>query len=79
MVARQWIRPLTSRDVGAFGHLGHAYRGIPLAWDRGAPALGQDNQYVFQEILGLDNAEYKRLVAGGVAVQDYLDRQGNPY
>jgi crotonobetainyl-CoA:carnitine CoA-transferase CaiB-like acyl-CoA transferase len=79
VVARQWIKPLASRDVGTFGHLGHAYRGIPLVWDRGAPALGQDNQYVFQEILGLDDAEYERLVAGEVAVEVYLDRQGQPY
>jgi crotonobetainyl-CoA:carnitine CoA-transferase CaiB-like acyl-CoA transferase len=79
VVARHWIRPLASRDVGTFDHLGHPYRGVPLAWDRGAPALGQDNRYVFQHILGLDDREYERLVAEGVAVEDYLDRQGNPY
>ena len=50
--ARQWIRPLTSLDVGTFNHLGHAFRGIPMAWERGAPTLGQDNEYVFKEVLG---------------------------
>lgn len=79
VVARQWIRPLSARDVGTFGHLGQPYRGLPLVWERGAPALGQDNQYVFEEILGLSEAEYQRLVAEGVAVEDYLDRDGRPY
>jgi crotonobetainyl-CoA:carnitine CoA-transferase CaiB-like acyl-CoA transferase len=77
--ARQWIRPLATRDVGTFDHLGHPYRGIPLAWERGAPALGEDNEYVFKQILGLDDDRYQRLVAERIAVEDYLDRQGNPY
>ena len=79
IVDRQWIRPLASRDVGSFNHLGQAFRGIPLDWERGAPTLGEDNAYVFQEILGLDDDEYQRLVAAGVATEDYLDRDGNPY
>jgi crotonobetainyl-CoA:carnitine CoA-transferase CaiB-like acyl-CoA transferase len=79
IAARQWIRPLTSLDVGTFDHLGHAFRGIPMAWERGAPTLGQDNEYVFKEILGLDDAEYDRLVAERVATTDYFDRDGNPY
>jgi crotonobetainyl-CoA:carnitine CoA-transferase CaiB-like acyl-CoA transferase len=79
VAAREWIRPLTTRDVGTYPHLGQAFRGIPLAWDRGAPSLGEDNEYVFQRILGLDDAEYQRLVAEGVAVEDYLDSEGNPY
>ena len=57
--AREWIRPLPSTDVGDFGHLGHAFRGIPLAWERGAPLLGQDNEYVFKDILGLSDDEYR--------------------
>ena len=79
IAAREWIRPLTSRDVGTFNHLGHAFRGIPMAWERGAPTLGQDNEYVFKEVLGLDDAEYDRLVAERVATNDYYDRDGNPY
>ena len=78
VLAREWIRPLASRDVGSFPHLGHAFRGIPLAWEQGAPALGQDNEYVFKAMLGLSDAEYDRLVVDRVAVQDYLDPQGNP-
>src|SRR5207302_323605 len=29
VVAREWIRPLTARDVGTFPHLGQPFRGIP--------------------------------------------------
>jgi hypothetical protein len=50
-----------------------------MVWERGAPALGQDNEYVFKEILGLDDAQFQRLVTGRVATEDYLDPQGNPY
>lgn len=77
--AREWIRPLTSPDVGTFNHLGHAFRGIPLAWDRGSPTLGQDNEYVFKKVLGLDDLEYDRLVGERIATEDYLDAEGNPY
>lgn len=79
IAARAWIRPLTSLDVGTFDHLGHAFRGIPMVWDRGAPTLGQDNEYVFKEILGIDDDEYDRLVAERVATEDYFDRDGNAY
>jgi crotonobetainyl-CoA:carnitine CoA-transferase CaiB-like acyl-CoA transferase len=77
--ARGWIRPLESRDVGTFNHLGQMFQGLPLAWERGAPTLGQDNRYVFQEVLGLDDAAYEELVADRIAVEDYLDKDGVPY
>lgn len=76
--ARAWIRPLASRDVGTHHHLGPPFRGLPMVWERGAPTLGQDNEYVFKEVLGLDDAEYARLVDRGVAIEDYLDADGNP-
>ena len=76
---REWIRPLESRDVGSYPHLGQAFRGLPLSWERGAPALGEDNEYVFQRILGLSEGEYRGLVADRVASEDYLDPTGQPY
>ncbi len=78
IVARQWIQPLSSIDVGTFDHLGRSFRGVPMAWERGAPALGQDNEYVLKEILGMSDEAYAHLVAEHVAVEDYLDREGNP-
>ncbi len=79
IVARGWIQPLPSRDVGTYPHLGHAFSGIPLAWERGAPALGEDNEYVFKDLLGLSDDDYQLLVKKRVASEDYLDAQGNPY
>jgi crotonobetainyl-CoA:carnitine CoA-transferase CaiB-like acyl-CoA transferase len=79
VIARDWVRPITTRDVGSFNHLGHPFRGIPLAWGKGAPALGEDNEYVFKQILGLDDDEYKHLVDERIAVEDFLDAAGNPY
>jgi|HubBroStandDraft_1064217.scaffolds.fasta_scaffold11246_2 crotonobetainyl-CoA:carnitine CoA-transferase CaiB-like acyl-CoA transferase len=78
VVSREWIRPLANRDVGSFNHFGHSFRGIPMAWERGAPTLGEDNEYVMREILGLDATAYDRLIQDHVAVEDYLDSRGNP-
>ena len=79
VMAREWIRPLTSLDVGPFPHLGQAVRGIPLAWERGAPVLGQDNEYVYRSLLGLSVREYELLVGRGAITENYLDAEGNPY
>jgi crotonobetainyl-CoA:carnitine CoA-transferase CaiB-like acyl-CoA transferase len=78
VAARGWIRPLTSTDVGTYPHIGHAFTGLPMAWDRGSPVLGEDNEYVFGKLLGLDDETYQRLQAARVIVDDYLDADGNP-
>jgi crotonobetainyl-CoA:carnitine CoA-transferase CaiB-like acyl-CoA transferase len=78
VAARRWIRPLPSTDVGTYPHIGHAFTGLPLAWDRGSPVLGEDNEYVFAKLLGLDDDTRQRLEAAGVIVTDYLDDNGNP-
>jgi crotonobetainyl-CoA:carnitine CoA-transferase CaiB-like acyl-CoA transferase len=78
VAAREWLRPLSSTDVGTYPHIGHAFRGIPQTWKRGSPVLGEDNRYVFQDILGLDGAAYSRLVDARIAVEDYLDPDGQP-
>ena len=76
--ARDWIRPLTSTDVGTHLHLGHAFVGVPQAWRRGSPALGEDNEYIYRKVLGLSDDEYERLVEAKVIVNDYLDANGDP-
>ncbi len=75
---RGWIRPLTGRDVGTHPHIGHAFRGIPQTWWRGSPVLGEDNDYVYKKLLGVDD-DYERLVADKVIVDDYLDANGEPF
>ena len=69
---------LTSRDVGTYPHIGYAFQGVPQAWDRGAPVLGEDNDYVFRKVLQLDDEEYQRYVDAKVIVDDYLDADMNP-
>jgi crotonobetainyl-CoA:carnitine CoA-transferase CaiB-like acyl-CoA transferase len=76
--ARGWIKPLASREVGPYPHISYAFQGVPQAWDRGSPALGEDNDYVYRKLLGVDDDEYQRLVADKVIVEDYLDRDMNP-
>lgn len=75
---RGWIRPLRSTDVGDHPHLGHAFGGLPQAWQRGSPALGEDNRYVYQDILGLDDEDYEQLLELRIAVEDYLDQNLRP-
>lgn len=78
VAAREWIKPMTSRDVGTYPHIGYAFQGLPQAWDRGAPVLGEDNDYVFRKLLQLDDDEYQRYVDAKVIVDDYLDADMNP-
>lgn len=78
VAARNWIRPMTSRDVGTYPHIGYAFQGLPQVWERGAPVLGEDNDYVFRKVVQLDDEEYQRYVDARVIVDDYLDADLNP-
>jgi crotonobetainyl-CoA:carnitine CoA-transferase CaiB-like acyl-CoA transferase len=75
---RGWLRPLSTTDTGTHPHLGHAFAGLPMVWERGSPGLGEDNRYVYQGVLGLDDAAYAHLVETRIAVSDYLDADLNP-
>jgi crotonobetainyl-CoA:carnitine CoA-transferase CaiB-like acyl-CoA transferase len=65
-IARGWIRPLAATDVGTHLHVGH-----------GSPSLGEDNEYVYKKVLGVDDDEYERLIEARVVTSDYLDSAGN--
>jgi crotonobetainyl-CoA:carnitine CoA-transferase CaiB-like acyl-CoA transferase len=79
VVERQWMRPLQSDDVGVHLHPGPAFSGGPHVWRHGSPTLGQDNEYVYKEILGVSDADYERYTAEKHIAVDYLDPDGNPY
>lgn len=64
---------------GLFFELDHpvigpaTFEGVPIKFSamtadnwRSAPCLGEDNAYVFQEVLGMDDDEYEELTAEGV-------------
>jgi crotonobetainyl-CoA:carnitine CoA-transferase CaiB-like acyl-CoA transferase len=78
VAARGWLQPLATTDIGTYLHISHAFTGVPQAWRRGSPALGEDNEYVYRKLLGLDEDSYERLVEAKVVVSDYLDADGNP-
>ena len=76
---RGWQQPLHSLDVGTHLHPGLPYRGVPQVWRRGSPVLGEDNEYVYKEILGVSDDEFERLRREKILAEDYLDPLGEPY
>jgi crotonobetainyl-CoA:carnitine CoA-transferase CaiB-like acyl-CoA transferase len=77
--ARRWLRPLTSRDVGTHLYPGLPYHGVPQEWWRGSPGLGEDNAYVYKEIIRVSDEEYEQFAADKILAEDYLDPSGSPY
>jgi len=76
---RGWLRPLESLDVGTHLHPGFAFRGVPQAWRRGSPTLGEDNEYVYKEILEVSDEDYERYRDEKILAEDYLDPSGRPF
>ena len=76
---RQWQQPLESLDVGTHLHPGLPYRGVPQRWWRGSPVLGQDNEYVYKEILEVTDEDFERYRRDLILADDYLDPTGAPY
>jgi crotonobetainyl-CoA:carnitine CoA-transferase CaiB-like acyl-CoA transferase len=66
--SRGHFLPLPHPKMGAFPMDSLPYRmdGIQPAPEQAAPCLGQDNAYVFHELLGLSGAEYADLEGEGV-------------
>jgi crotonobetainyl-CoA:carnitine CoA-transferase CaiB-like acyl-CoA transferase len=79
LAARRWFRPATSRDVGTFLHAGSIFHGVPHRWDSGAPVLGEHNDYVYRDILGIGDGELEALRGDGILAEDYVDTAGRPY
>ena len=77
-LARGWMQPLLSLDMGVHPHPGWAYQGVPQVWDHGSPVLGEHNEYVYKQILGVSDEDYERYRAERMLADDYLDRDGNP-
>lgn len=72
--ARRYFRELTHLECGTHLHPGHPWKpsGMELRWERGAPVLGQDNEYVYKELLGFTDADYAALEAEGQIGTDYV-------
>jgi crotonobetainyl-CoA:carnitine CoA-transferase CaiB-like acyl-CoA transferase len=65
--AREHFVPLTHPVMGPglYEHNGFRLSDAPAGYDRAGPTLGQDNDWVLGELLGLSPAEQQRLVDDG--------------
>ncbi|MPY95177.1 MAG: hypothetical protein GEV08_19615 [Acidimicrobiia bacterium] len=79
LAARGFYRVNSSPEVPPTLVPNHLWRwdGPPLAWGP-FNRLGDHNEYVFREVLGLSEAEYAALDADGHLSLDYLDADGTP-
>jgi crotonobetainyl-CoA:carnitine CoA-transferase CaiB-like acyl-CoA transferase len=71
---RGFFQLLEHPSCGAHFHAGANFqmdRTPPRLW-RAAPTLGQDNEYVYKEILGVSDAQYEEFVAQGHAGTEYV-------
>jgi crotonobetainyl-CoA:carnitine CoA-transferase CaiB-like acyl-CoA transferase len=79
VVDRGWLQPLESYDVGTHPHPSYPYRGAPQVWSHGSPTLGEHNEYVYKDILGVSDQDFDRYAEQRMLATDYLDRDGNPF
>ncbi|MEZ4501825.1 MAG: CoA transferase [Dehalococcoidia bacterium] len=72
---RDWFEPITRDDIGTFDQPGYLFQfdGTEMPPRRPPPRLGEDNEYVYRELLGMDKAEYEALVASGEVGTRYPD------
>jgi crotonobetainyl-CoA:carnitine CoA-transferase CaiB-like acyl-CoA transferase len=77
--ARGFFRENTAADAGTHEYPAHLWHwtGPDMRWEPIA-AMGDDNEYVYKEVLGLSDEEYAALDAEGHLSPDYLDPDGNP-
>jgi crotonobetainyl-CoA:carnitine CoA-transferase CaiB-like acyl-CoA transferase len=72
--ARHFFEMLVHPSAGAHFHAGANFHlgTTPTELWRAAPTVGQDNDYVYREIIGVSDAEWDALVADGQIGTDYL-------
>jgi benzylsuccinate CoA-transferase BbsF subunit/naphthyl-2-methylsuccinate CoA transferase subunit len=71
---REFFQMLEHPSAGVHFHPGanfHLSATPPRIW-RAAPTLGQDNEYVYKDILGVSDEEYEALIAEGHAGHEYV-------
>ena len=71
---RGFFHMLEHRSAGTHFHPGanfHLSETPPVIW-RAAPVLGQDNEYVYKELLGVSDIDYDELVATGQIGDTYV-------
>ena len=73
--SREFFAAAWQEDCGTHLYPGPLYKmsATPLGIRRGPVMLGQDNEYVYRELLGYSAAEYAAFVAAGHIGTDYAD------
>jgi crotonobetainyl-CoA:carnitine CoA-transferase CaiB-like acyl-CoA transferase len=63
------FRAITHPSAGTYDYpsFGARWSGMDLAWGRPAPLVGQDNEYVYKELLGYSDDEYQAFLDKGLA------------
>jgi crotonobetainyl-CoA:carnitine CoA-transferase CaiB-like acyl-CoA transferase len=69
---REHFRFLDHREIGVHAYQSPAYRlsKTPCCVEKAAPCLGEDNEYVYKEVLGLTDDEIADLLIEGVITTD---------
>ena len=72
--ARDYFQQVTHPEAGTYRHVREAWTASrtdpPLP--RHAPLLGQDNEYVYKELLGFSDADYRRFEEMGHIGDEYI-------
>jgi crotonobetainyl-CoA:carnitine CoA-transferase CaiB-like acyl-CoA transferase len=74
LLERGFFHDITHTEAGTHLHPGFAFElsGTPLRFDTPTPCLGEHNEYVYRELLGYDESEYRRLEEEGHIGLDYV-------
>jgi crotonobetainyl-CoA:carnitine CoA-transferase CaiB-like acyl-CoA transferase len=64
LAARDWFKERTHPAVGTYRYPGHPWRadGFDVAFGRPVPGFGEDNEYVYKQLLGYSDEAYQDLV-----------------
>ncbi len=69
---RGWFQERSHPAIGTHRYIGHPWRadGFALAWGRPVPSFGEDNEYVYKEVLGYSDAAYQDLIERGLIADE---------
>jgi crotonobetainyl-CoA:carnitine CoA-transferase CaiB-like acyl-CoA transferase len=62
MIAREFFETVTHPDAGTHKYIGMPWKfsGTPVSTRYSAPNLGQHNQEILEDLLGLSDLEYEK-------------------
>jgi crotonobetainyl-CoA:carnitine CoA-transferase CaiB-like acyl-CoA transferase len=71
---REWFKERSHPSVGTYRYPGPPWRaeGFDTAFGRPLPSFGEDNEYIYKQLLGYSDAEYDSLVERGLVTSEQL-------